>query len=114
MKNNQLENLYNDLASTTLPIEELAKKYADNIIRIKDGCIKGSLPRVKNEVSTQVKDVKRNLKFTEMIKITMANFMNNKIRNILTVVAFMIGLFSKYNGSILLECIGKYSMEIYN
>ena len=27
MKNNQLEQLYNDLASTTLPIEELAKKY---------------------------------------------------------------------------------------
>lgn len=74
--------------------EELAKKYADNIIRIKDGCIKGSLPRVKNEVSTQVKDVKRSLKFTEMIKITIANFMNNKIRNILTVIAFMIGLFS--------------------
>lgn len=74
--------------------EELAKKYADNIIRIKDGCIKGSLPCVKKEVSTQVKDVKRSLKFTEMIKITMANFMNNKLRNILTVIAFMIGLFS--------------------
>ena len=74
--------------------EELAKKYADNIIRIKDGCIKGSLPRVKNEVSTQVKDVKGSLKFSEMFKITMANFMNNKVRNILTVVAFMIGLFS--------------------
>ena len=27
MKNNQLENLYNDLASTTISIEELAKKY---------------------------------------------------------------------------------------
>lgn len=74
--------------------EELAKKYADNIIRIKDGCIKGSLPRVKNEVSTQAGDVKRRLKFTEMFKITMANFMNNKVRNILTVIAFMIGLFS--------------------
>lgn len=74
--------------------EELAKKYADNIIRIKDGCIKGSLPRVKNEVCTQIKDVKRSLKFTEMFKITMSNFMNNKVRNILTVIAFMIGLFS--------------------
>lgn len=74
--------------------EELAKKYADNIIRIKDGSINGGLPRLKEEANIQVREDKRRLKLTEMIKITIANFMNNKIRNLLTVIAFMIGLLS--------------------
>lgn len=76
---------------------ELANTFADNIIKIQDGKIisNNKINDCKFKIYPKIRyDNKVRLKFISKIKYAFKNINNKLLRNILTVVAFTIGLFS--------------------
>ena len=74
--------------------KELAKKYANRIIKIKDGKIINDSNPYTEAIIKNFKETKTKLKLKEKLKISFTNLKNKKTRNILTCLAFSIGLFS--------------------
>lgn len=76
---------------------ELANTFADNIIKIQDGKIisNNKIDNGRFKIYPKIKyDNKIKLKFISKIKYAFKNINNKLLRNILTAVAFTIGLFS--------------------
>ena len=76
---------------------ELANMFADNIIKIQDGKIisNNKIDNGKFKIYPKIKyDNKIKLKFISKIKYAFKNINNKLLRNILTALAFTIGLFS--------------------
>lgn len=76
--------------------KRLAEKFADKIIFIKDGDVSFDNLNKCNEVVKKKTFINNNigLKFKDMFKFSLINLWSKKIRNLLTIIAFMIGLFS--------------------
>lgn len=92
--------------------EELAKIYADRIIKIKDGKIISDSKPLNNMDNQKKKNL--NLKklktpFKSIWKISLNNLKYKSKRNILTIIAFAIGLFSL---SIILSINNGFSKEL--
>ncbi len=74
---------------------ELAKCFADDIIKISDGRIDNKLNVICKNKYTKIKcNPKIKLSFIKLVKYAIKNLNNKLLRNILTTVAFTIGLFS--------------------
>lgn len=75
--------------------KKLAYRFADGIINIKDGIVENNNDIIRDDTYRELNDNGR-FKFRFIDKIWMAfrNLLYKKLRNILTVIAFMIGLFS--------------------
>ena len=76
---------------------ELANMFADNIIKIQDGKIisNNKIDNGKFKIYPKIKyDNKIKLRFVSKIKYAFKNINNKLLRNILTALAFTIGLFS--------------------
>lgn len=69
--------------------EELAYSYSDDVIKINDG----KLNYYKNDhKKIFIKPNKVKIKFKKLLKLVSNNFKSSKVRNILTIIAFSIGL----------------------
>jgi len=74
--------------------ENLAKKYANRIIYLKDGQIKNDTNPYYKQVLVKLKKTKNKLKYLTAFKLSFNNLKNKKIRTYLTTLAFSIGLIS--------------------
>lgn len=74
---------------------ELANSFADDIIKINDGKICSKLNFVNKNKYFKIKYNRKNkLSFIKLVKYAIKNLNNKLLRNILTIIAFTIGLFS--------------------
>ena len=74
---------------------ELANSFADNIIKITDGKICSKLKVINKNKYSKIKcNRKIKLSFIKLVKYAIKNLNNKLLRNILTIVAFTIGLLS--------------------
>lgn len=75
--------------------KELANTFADSIIKIVDGKICSKLNDINKNNYFKIKYNRKNkLSFIKLIKYAIKNLNNKLLRNILTIVAFTIGLLS--------------------
>src|SRR5574344_1365001 len=74
--------------------ESLANKYATRIIRIKDGNIVSDSHPYYEEIKLKLNKPKIKLNIKDLFKIAIINLKNKRSRNMLTIIAFSIGLFS--------------------
>jgi len=91
--------------------EALAQKYASRIIRIKDGQIISDTNPYIEQSKFKFLPVRTKLKWHEKIKISLMNLKSKKARNLLTILAFSIGLFSL---SLVLSISYGFSRELDN
>ena len=74
---------------------ELANSFADDIIKINDGKICSKLKVINKNKYSKIKcNRKIKLSFIKLVKYAIKNLNNKLLRNILTIIAFTIGLFS--------------------
>ena len=74
---------------------ELANTFADSIIKIADGRIDDKLNVINKNKYFKIKYNRKNkLSFIKLVKYAIKNLNNKLLRNILTIIAFTIGLFS--------------------
>lgn len=74
---------------------ELANAFADSIIKIADGKICNKLNVINKNKYFKIKYNRKNkLSFIKLVKYAIKNLNNKLLRNILTIIAFTIGLFS--------------------
>ena len=74
---------------------ELANSFADNIIKINDGKICSKLKVINKNKYFKIKcNRKIKLSFIQLVKYAIKNLNNKLLRNILTILAFTIGLLS--------------------
>lgn len=74
---------------------ELANAFADSIIKIADGRICSKLNIINKNKYFKIKYNRKNkLSFIKLVKYAIKNLKNKLLRNILTIIAFTIGLFS--------------------
>ena len=74
---------------------ELANSFADSIIKINDGKICSKLNVINKNKYFKIKYNRKNkLSFIKLVKYAIKNLNNKLLRNILTIIAFTIGLFS--------------------
>ena len=74
---------------------ELANTFADSIIKIADGKICNKLNVINKNKYFKIKYNRKNkLSFIKLVKYAIKNLNNKLLRNILTIIAFTIGLFS--------------------
>lgn len=74
--------------------EILAKKYADRIIKIKDGNIISDSNPYNYECKVKLDKTKARLSFKDILKLSVKNLLSKKKRVILTILAFSITLLS--------------------
>ena len=74
--------------------EELAKKYADRIIRLKDGIVEEDTNPYFEKISLKYNIKKTRLNYFSAVKMAMKNLSTKKSRTYLTVLAFSVGLIS--------------------
>ena len=97
----QIMELIKEISKTKLVImvthnPEIAKKYSDRIVRVKDGEIQGdTTPYVAEEVADNGFTLKKTaMVFTSAIKSSFKNLLTKKFRTFMTVVASSIGIIS--------------------
>lgn len=74
---------------------ELANSFADDIIKINDGKIYSKLKVINKNIYSKIKcNRKIKLSFIKLVKYAIKNLNNKLLRNILTILAFTIGLLS--------------------
>ena len=74
---------------------ELANSFADDIIKINDGKIYSKLKVINKNIYSKIKcNRKIKLSFIKLVKYAFKNLNNKLLRNILTILAFTIGLLS--------------------
>lgn len=74
---------------------ELANAFADSIIKIADGKIYSKLKVINKNIYSKIKcNRKIKLSFIKLVKYAIKNLNNKLLRNILTILAFTIGLLS--------------------
>lgn len=74
---------------------ELANNFADDIIKINDGKICSKLKVINKNKYSKIKcNRKIKLSFIKLVKYAIKNLNNKLLRNILTIIAFTIGLLS--------------------
>jgi putative ABC transport system permease protein len=91
--------------------EEIASKYASRIINIRDGKIISDTNPCNYNYFNKIKSTKTRLKIKDLLKLSFINIKTKRVRNILTIMAFSIGLFSL---SLVLSISNGFSKELHN
>lgn len=99
VNSHKIMQILKELSKTKLVIvvthnEKLANQYASRIIKINDGKIVSDTNPYNEVKEEKITFKKPKLKLVDLLKICLMNLKTKKSRNILTIIAFSIGLFS--------------------